>query len=500
MTKQRPIVYILGVPGHYYVANALKEEFGRPLVGITNYARVEETLTDDKKAAFDEIYSFPDFYFKKLETEQDKSIDTIGEQIHALEKSLGIMNSSKMTHYDRALRWNADFQGSLFFQYCTLAFIDDFLSKVHPAFVLDGVTTYMQMAMRAACHHKNIVFPMTENSRYSGHINVSQADGRYIPMPQVFENLQGGNTPDASFIKEADEAFHKFVNKPVKPDYAVRNSALRFNPAKSVQNLISLAKLDQLFPTEAVQKLDRKMGYEKSPYHYLKAGVKGKYRRGIQKICNTLDSNPDLDIPFVYLPLHFAPENSDMYFGAAYDHHAGFVSQFAKHIPADCQLYAKEHPSMVGIRPTSFYDELNALYNVKVLSPAVDGFELIRKAKATVTVTGTAGWEAYLLGKPVVALGDVFYNQLPSVLYTDINPELTQKLHDYLENFKPDEQERLNAFRAFYSSCFVGTKGDIGPDISYDQVAQNSKLFAQSIRHVLKNHPESLIGSLPDDL
>ena len=40
MEKRNPIVYIIGVEGHFYQAEALKIEFGRPIVAIMTSERM----------------------------------------------------------------------------------------------------------------------------------------------------------------------------------------------------------------------------------------------------------------------------------------------------------------------------------------------------------------------------------------------------------------------------------------------------------------------------
>jgi hypothetical protein len=90
--------------------------------------------------------------------------------------------------------------------------------------------------------------------------------------------------------------------------------------------------------------------------------------------------------------------------------------KLARHIsyslPIDRWLYIKEHPSMLsGIRPLGFYRELQALPRVRLISQRVSSYELIPKAEAVLTVTGTAGWEALMHRKSVVLFGHAFYEE-----------------------------------------------------------------------------------------
>ncbi len=146
-----------------------------------------------------------------------------------------------------------------------------------------------------------------------------------------------------------------------------------------------------------------------------------------------------------------------MYYGSDYDHHAGFVTQLAKRIPSGYKLYVKEHPSMLGLRSIAFYEELNKLHNVEMVHPAVSPFGLI-KSGVTIVVTGTAGWEAYLLERPVIVLGNVFFNFFPGVHRAHLyDPNFQVEMEEYLANFRTNESERRMAMRAgFISSVPVG--------------------------------------------
>ena len=502
MESKKPIVYVLGVPGQAYLAEAMAREFDRPVIGLTNYGRIEENLTPEMRAVFDDIRSFPDFYLEQFSILQNMPDDEFDREFKKLEEDLEIENNTLLIHYDRALRWVPDYKKVRIFQFATMQFIQKFLNEVEPAFILDGVTTYMQLALREVCRKKNIPYPMTEGSRINDFINISQADGRYISMQETFHELQKGNlgAMKKDALEEADKVLKEFLTKPERPAYALRNSALKFDIVPILKRLFVTLHPSKLFPSRKIVMLDRAMNYELTPLAYIKNGLVGKCRRFIQKLLKVFDATPDLNKPYFYLPLHFAPENSDIYFGTSYDHHAGFVSQLAKHIPSDCQLYVKEHPSMAGRRPTTFYKELNELFNVRMIDPSVSTFDLIQKSRAVVTVTGTAGWEAYLLGKPVIVLGTIFYNFLPSVLYAQIDDDFAVKIKDYLENLKPDEQERQNAFRAFYESCFAGTCGDIGQDTPAEKTFENADMVAQAIRTAFEEWGHTIHGNIPDEI
>lgn len=503
MNDLNPIVFVLGVRGHVYLAKGLMEEFRRPVIGIASWARMDEALSVPERTMFKEFHSLPDYYLSNIARVRAMPRAELDTRQAALEKKLGVTNSTQISYYDRALRWCGDYRKVRDYQLIVLEFVDRiFTQDFQPAFFLDGVVTYLQHVLRAACRQRNIPYFLTQTARLNGHFSILHIDGQHVGMMETFAELQKGNTAfvDPARLTAADAAFDAFLNRPERPFYAQKNSAVGFQWKKLVNKIINTLQPEKTAPSQKVIETDRFLNYEFSPAQSLVNGLRSRWRRTVQGMMKVMDDAPDMDVPFFYLPLHYAPEVSDMYFGAAYDHHAGFVTQLARHIPADTMLYVKEHTSMPGHRPTNFYTELNALYNVRVVAPSVDTFALARKARAVVAVTGTAGWESCLLGKPVVALGDVFYNRLPGVYHAPIDEKFGTGLRKFLNEFGNDETTRRNAYRAFYCTCSVGTKGDIGHNITEDQAVNNARLYAKGLRECIGKWGHTMQGKFPADM
>ena len=137
---------------------------------------------------------------------------------------------------------------------------------------------------------------------------------------------------------------------------------------------------------------------------------------------------------------------------------------------------------MWGRRPASFYQNISKLYNVRIIDPSVSTFDLGKAAKATLTVTGTAGWEAYLLGRPVIVLGDVFYNFLPGVLHCALDRDFFDHVTRYLADFKSSEKERRNAYRAYHACSFPDTYVDIGETTTRNEASNLAANYAHNLQ------------------
>jgi hypothetical protein len=74
-------------------------------------------------------------------------------------------------------------------------------------------------------------------------------------------------------------------------------------------------------------------------------------------------------------------------------------------MPPDCALVVKEHWAAIGFRPFDFVKRLRRLPGVLVARYTLNSRDLILRASLTCAVTGTATFEAFLLGRPALALG-----------------------------------------------------------------------------------------------
>ena len=120
---------------------------------------------------------------------------------------------------------------------------------------------------------------------------------------------------------------------------------------------------------------------------------------------------------FIYFPLHFEPEETLLIAAPYHTDQISVIKNIAKSIPVEFKLYVKEHPAMVlnGWRPSSFYDKILSMPNVKFIHPSVSNELLLDKCSMVITISGTTGLEAAFHKKPTIVLSDISYTKLPSV-------------------------------------------------------------------------------------
>lgn len=120
---------------------------------------------------------------------------------------------------------------------------------------------------------------------------------------------------------------------------------------------------------------------------------------------------------YVYMPLHLIPESSVFVKASFYVDELNLIEQVSKALPVGWKLYVKEHQAMLGERDLSFYRKAAELPNVRVvqLNYYKDPKPWITNAKGVVTITGTAAYEAALMGKKSIVFGDVPFSLIDGI-------------------------------------------------------------------------------------
>lgn len=164
--------------------------------------------------------------------------------------------------------------------------------------------------------------------------------------------------------------------------------------------------------------------------------------------------NADYSQKYVFYPLHYQPESSTLVRAKKYEKQLFYIDSWAKSLPADTLLYVKEHYVVLGNRKLSFYKELKKYPNVILISPWESSRKLILHSQAVTTLTGTAGFEAMLLRKPVIISGNVFYQDAPGVVKVD---DIYGKYLDIMNQWKrPDRQEIIKYLCEYFRNISEG--------------------------------------------
>jgi len=157
------------------------------------------------------------------------------------------------------------------------------------------------------------------------------------------------------------------------------------------------------------------------------------------------------EAPYLFYPLHSEPEIALSIYGRDHQNQIETIRRLAQSIPLRWRLVVKEHPRSVGYRTSGYYRRLLEIPNVWFADPETRPFYWIEGAQAVATVSGFAGFEALMMGRPVIVLGDVAFSVLPRNMLRTVGAmsEVSSELADLLKEFRRDE----SALCAFVAAC-----------------------------------------------
>lgn len=137
------------------------------------------------------------------------------------------------------------------------------------------------------------------------------------------------------------------------------------------------------------------------------------------------------NLDYMFFPLHFEPEAVVSYCAPKYSNQVRVIERVLQSLPVHQALVVKEHPQQPGILASHSYISLKRRWpNLFFASYNDDPYELLKGSIGVITLGGTLGLEALAWGKPVMCLGNSFYEEFHGV-------------------FKPAYDEQINLFNDF---------------------------------------------------
>lgn len=343
-----------------------------------------------------------------------------------------------------------------------------FCEPPHAIFDYVAYSLCLDRQIQTVMFPANPVFP-------SQALPVAQIDCHSPALEQAYDRLLA--TPQAERPSASPEALRYIEKASLPHDQAPVNYYVASRlKTSSEENIIKRIARDWLHPRSLKYKTSRAWDYltAPAPATYEKqigkdltvsyksglawrlAQIKGGKLRGIlQRTYLSLCQPPDWDRPFVYVALHYQPEQTTSPSGGVFVHQDLMVRLLAECLPDSWLIYVKEHILQFRARrghfgrQPSFYTELAKLPNVRLVPPDTSGFKLMDHSRAVATVTGTTGFEAVCRTKPVLLFGHAWYQACRGVFKTQSKEELTQALAEITKDFKPDPAD-VTAFALVY--------------------------------------------------
>lgn len=282
-------------------------------------------------------------------------------------------------------------------------------SEKKPAFVfLNEVTFTWELAAYMIARHLQIPCLVPCYTRAGQKFIIT--DNPFQKCSDI-ENLyqQALNDPALveSHMQEAEALLKGFRQRPEYPDYTVRELKLLVRQA-SVPGMLKQLVVDFLKLMALWLKLYGTKGCLRQEYWWdvLVRNVRtfSVTRKAIKGVLFEAAA-PYLESDYIYYPLHLEPESATLMQSEHFTNQLAFIEQISKNMPAGYKLLVKEHIPAMGVRPIGFYDRIRSLPDVHLLTPFDDSFELIKHAQLVCVLAGTVGWEAMMLGIPLLVIG-----------------------------------------------------------------------------------------------
>jgi len=197
-------------------------------------------------------------------------------------------------------------------------------------------------------------------------------------------------------------------------------------------------------------------------YVWLKINA-ARRRRHLKQTYDQLSSVPSYDGKYVYFPLHYQPELTTSPLGGIYAHQHLIANLLSCEIPDDWTIYVKEHPVQFSNerkgergRTTTHYHELANINGVELIDIDADQTRLLQEAELVTTVTGTAGWEAMVMGTPAAIFGNAWYRSCDETFYVSSAEDLESVINTVKNGYEVDQSKIDDFVEALADACFLG--------------------------------------------
>ncbi len=321
-------------------------------------------------------------------------------------------------------------------------------------------------------------------------IGEHQTGARFEAVEERYRDLLRGGG-DRALVEQARAYIARFRERPVSPDGMARVNQITAKAASiHPRRLIGLARITRWYYFGPY----RKDIVVRHPFLQAVDAVKMAVRRRRLMSDDAFERTLPPAERYAYFALHYQPEMTTMVLAPYWQDQLALVENIARSLPPGMKLYVKEHVPMMGMRPLGYYDRIRAIPNVRLVDPFLSSLELARDAEIVVTISGTVGWEAALLGRPVVTFGRVFYNALNCVQKCRAIEDLPRIVRDSLARNPHDDCEVESYVAALLGASFE-FDGEIlwDPSRPYEGVRDS-----EAARTMYREYKKAILALVPD--
>ena len=413
--KNKMLLWLDIFSAHFGMAKLLQEEEGYEIFSIIDVNEGREFYEEQNLVKFSKKWYYRDCFDSRQKKPNLQYLEEI-EKKYRFNIWKIIYSDINFYKYNEYHKFSYDEILIIIEQECR--FFEKVLDEVEPDFLAIRITDLSNaQILQKICIGKEIKVLMLGFTRFGNRAYISheydyldvekqldekQLDEKQLDEKQLdekqkksFEELREYVQSIASlqslFRKEFRNSRKKWISGALKYLILVSGNKYKKYYANKGKNIFKVLFVEGIFP------------------------LKTKYRKKF--IDKNLSKKIEHNQKFIYYALQLEPERSTLVPATFYTNQLNVITNVAKSIPIDFQLYVKEHPmqKIRGWRNTSFYKQIIELPNVKLIHPSISNEEMLEKCKMVITIAGTTGLEAALYKKPCIVFADVIYSSLPSV-------------------------------------------------------------------------------------
>jgi capsule polysaccharide modification protein KpsS len=194
-----------------------------------------------------------------------------------------------------------------------------------------------------------------------------------------------------------------------------------------------------------------------------KVGQRIKGRLAARFYLNETQSRRIIDQEqYLFFPLQYVRESRVTVRAPPYYDVAWFVEYLSRSLPHGYRLVVKDHPNHAGALP---FETLRTIGRfADFIPPELNAHDVIKESEAVITLNNTVGYEAIIHGKPVIVMGEAFYDGAGHVWKPESIEELPRALAAALEANGLTEEATLSFAHRIIEGSYPGDWGDRSPE------------------------------------
>jgi hypothetical protein len=203
-------------------------------------------------------------------------------------------------------------------------------------------------------------------------------------------------------------------------------------------------------------------------------------------------SEPDLADQYYFYPFHLEPEAVVLYYADGwYEGQIKLIENIAAQLPPNTFLYIKDHPHGGAYRDVRDYKRLLKIRNLKIIASNLSGKQLIKNSLGVITINGTAGFEALLMGKSVFCFGKAFYTNFKGIVNITHVRQLREEIYKSNQSVNEnslnvtDIQMLLEFSHIGFTSYFSNRQNTVGL-IAHENITNVAKGIKELINKLNK--------------